>query len=211
MKTGSNYIIEQFAKKMDNASELNGAFVHYEYCELYKPDIEGAQGILGSGGACDEVFKDNHAQEELASEGYDLFLEFGIWGSRETLLVRVRDGEGFYLGENPDDEARPVLRLGVLDSDDVKVLVPIYNKLYLDRWAENYMQNAVPSSVAGIHDEFTRVAQNAYNPTIPNKRIRRDFIGVDGLRKIDGIDLVDMNKRLRFSKDADLWEYLVFD
>lgn len=213
MKTYSNNIIEKFTKKMGNASELNRAFVHYEYSELYKPDIEGAQGILGSGGACDEVFKDNSAQEKLMSGGYDLFLVFGIEGSRECLFVRVRDGEGFYLGEKPDDEIRPVLRLGVLDSDDVKVLVPLYNKLYLDRWAENYAQDAVPSSVAGIHDEFTRVAQHAYNPTFPNKRIQRDFIGVDGLRKVDWYDIVKENKRLRFSNAY--WpeggEVLVFD
>jgi len=157
-KTYSNRVIEQFAKKMDKASELNTAFVHYEYSKLYKPDIEGAQGILGSGGACDEVWKDNYAQEELVKDGCDLFLEFGIEGSNERLFVRVRDGEGFYIGENMDNELRPVLRLGVLDSDDFKVLVPLYNRLYLDRWAENYKQGAVPSSVVGIHDDFSVMA-----------------------------------------------------
>lgn len=158
MQTYSNYIIEKFAKKMDKASELNTAFVHYEYSKLYKPDIEGAQGILGSGGACDEVWKDNYAQEELVKEGCDLFLEFGIERSNERLFVRVRDGEGFYIGEKPEDEPRHVLRLGVLDEDDNKALVPLYNKLYLDRWAKNYEDDAVAEDVLGVHDEFSVIA-----------------------------------------------------
>lgn len=51
MKTYSNRTIEQFAKNVE--------WAHYEYCQLYKPDIEGAQGILASGGVCGEVRKFN--------------------------------------------------------------------------------------------------------------------------------------------------------
>ena len=204
LTTVSNRIIKDFVKKTNCA--------HYEYCQLYKPDGMSAKGILGSGGACDEVWDDDYAEKRLISEGNDLYLVFGQkGGEEERLLIRMKDGEAFYINENTRNSEYKVLMLGVLDSDDVKVLVPLYNKLYLDRWAENYKQDAVPSNVAGIHDEFTRVAQNAYNPAIPHTRIRRDFIGVDGLRKIDRIDLVDMNKRLRFYKYPDLWEYLAID
>ena len=149
MKTYSNRTIEQFAKKVE--------WAHYEYCQLYKPDIEGAQGILASGGACDEVFKDvspcetnNHAQDALKDkDGYDLFLVFG--GGEDRLYVRMKDGEAFY-------NNCPVLRLGVLDKDDIKVLVPIYNKFYIDRWAKNYADDAVSKSMVGIHDEFSVLA-----------------------------------------------------
>ena len=190
MKTYSNHTIEQFAKNVE--------WAHYEYCQLYKPDIEGAQGILASGGACDEVWNDNHAQEELLKEGYDLFLVFAGRGE-DRLYVRMKDGEAFC-------NNCPVLRLGVLDEDDIKVLVPIYNKFYLDRWAKNYADDAVSKSMVGIHDEFTRVAQNIYN------NVRCDFPGVEKPRKVDWFDIVKENKRLRFSKAYDeKAEVLVFD
>lgn len=190
MKTYSNRTIEQFAKNVE--------WVHYEYCQLYKPDIEGAQGILASGGACDEVFKDNTAQDTLRDkDGYDLFLVFG--GGEDRLYVRMKDGEAFY-------NNCPVLLLGVLDEDDIKVLVPIYNKFYLDRWAKNYAEDVVSKSMVGIHDEFTRVAQNIYN------NFHCDFPGVDCLRKVDWFDIVKENKQLRFSKAYDeKAEVLVFD
>lgn len=187
MKTYSNRIIEQFAKKAD--------WAHYEYCQLYKPDIEGADGIIGSGGACDEVWKDNHAQEELVKDGYDLYLVFG--GGEDRLYVRMKDGEAFC-------NNCPVLRLGVLDEDDIKILVPIYNKFYLDRWAKNYADDAVSKSMVGIHDEFTRVAQNIYN------NVRCDFPGVEKLRVINK---GDMDYRLRFGKRGYDYnsEVLMFD
>lgn len=194
MKTYSNHIIEQFAKNVE--------WAHYEYCQLYKPDIEGAKGILGSGGACDEVWKDNTAQDTLRDkDGYDLYLVFG--GGEDRLYVRMKDGEAFY-------NNCPVLRLGVLDEDDIKVLVPIYNKFYLDRWAKNYADDAVSKSMVGIHDEFTRVAQNIYNPHFPYKRVPRDFVGVEKPRTINK---GGMKYRLRFGKRAhdDNSEVLMFD
>lgn len=55
MPTVSNRIIKDFVKKAN--------FAHYEYCSLYKPDGMSANGILGSGGACDEVWDDDCAEK----------------------------------------------------------------------------------------------------------------------------------------------------
>ena len=193
--TVSSRIIKDFVKKAN--------FAHYEYCQLYKPDGMSAKGILGSGGACDEVWDDDYAEKRLLSEGNDLYLVFGQKGvDEERLLIRMKDGETFYINESTRNSEYKVLMLGVLDKCDIKALRPLYNKLYLDRWAKNYKQDAVPSSVVGIHDEFTRLAQNIYNTAI-----RCDFPGVEKPRNVNGAALVLLNLRLRILKDGTL----VFD
>jgi hypothetical protein len=55
----------------------------------------------------------------------------------KRVFVRVKDGQAFWI-----DQSKPLYgmenrfhALGVLDAEDIKVLVPLYNQLYLDRWA----------------------------------------------------------------------------
>lgn len=150
-KTASNEIIAKFANKT--------FWCHYETCQLYKPGIDGAMGLLG-GNCCDEVWHDNTAYERELKEGNDLFLVFGDSTSTEHLFIRIKDGEAFYNkeGETFYGIEYNILRLGVLDSEDIKVLVPLYNKLYLDRWAENYKNDKVPEGVVGIRDDFSVMA-----------------------------------------------------
>lgn len=193
-KKASNEIIAKFA--MDKAW-----WVHYEQCQLYKPSIDGARGILGSGGACDEVWKDNTAYERCLKEGNDLYLVFGDSLSSEHLYIRVKDGEAFYNkeGETFYGSEYNLLRLGVLDSEDVKVLVPLYNQLYLDRWTKNYMDEAISKDMVGIHNEFTLLAQSIVNPIFSiNQPIERKI----GAQKELVIDEYDIHKRLVFAKTA---------
>lgn len=156
-KAASNEIVAKFAK--DKAF-----WCHYEVCQLYKPGIDGAVGLLGcSGGACDEVWKDNTAYERELKEGNDLYLVFGDSTSTEHLYIRIKDGEAFYNKEGETFYGKyNILRLGVLDADDIKTLVPLYNQLYLDRWAKNYMDEAVPETQIGVHDEFTLLARGGF-------------------------------------------------
>lgn len=192
-KTASNEIIAKFA--MDKAW-----WVHYEQCQLYKPSIDGARGILGSGGACDEVWKDNSAYERELKEGGDLYLVFGDSTSTEHLYIRIKDGEAFYNKEGETFYGKyNILRLGVLDADDIKVLIPLYNQLYLDFWAKNYMDDEVPETQIGIHDEFTLLAQSIVNPVFTINVPQWRKVGAVKSRKIDEFDL---DKRLVIAKTA---------
>lgn len=193
-KTASNEIIAKFAK--DKAF-----WCHYEVCQLYKPGIDGAVGLLGcSGGACDEVWKDNTAYERELKEGNDLYLVFGDSTSTEHLYIRMRDGEAFYNKEGETFYGKyNILRLGVLDEEDIKVLVPLYNQLYLDRWAKTYMDEVVPDNQIGVHDEFTLLAQSIVNPVFSINVPAWRKVGAVKFRKIDEYDL---DKRLVIAKTA---------
>lgn len=191
-KTASNEIIAKFA--MDKAW-----WVHYEQCQLYKPGIDGAVGLLG-GNCCDEVWKDNTAYERELKEGSDLYLVFGDSTSTEHLYIRMRDGEAFYNKEGETFYGKyNILRLGVLDAEDIKVLVPLYNQLYLDRWAKNYMDEEVPETQVGVHDEFTLLAQSIVNPVFTINVPEWRKVGAVKFRKIDEYDL---DKRLVIAKTA---------
>ena len=193
-KTASNEIIAKFAN--DKAW-----WCHYDTCQLYKPGIEGAIGLLGmGGGCCDEIWKDNTAYESALQEGGDLYLVFGNSTSTEDLCIRLKDGEAFY---HKDDEVfygkYNWLRLGVLDAEDIKVLVPLYNQLYLDRWAKNYMDGVVPDNQVGIHDEFTLLAQSIVNPAFTLNVPHWRKVGAVKSRTIGEYDL---DKRLVIAKTA---------
>ena len=199
-KTASNEIIAKFAN--DKAW-----WCHYETCQLYKPGIDGAMGLLG-GNCCDEVWKDNTAYDDEILSGSDLYLVFGSGESDEHLYIRMKDGEAFYSkeGETFFGEYN-ILRLGVLDADDIRVLVPLYNQLYLDRWAATYMDELVPETQVGIHDEFTLLAQSIVNPVFSINVPKRRDVGAVKFRKIDEYDLY---KRLVIAKTASGQDIIAF-
>lgn len=196
-KTASNEIIAKFA--MDKAF-----WCHYDTCQLYKPGIDGAVGLLG-GNCCDEVWKDNTAYERELKEGNDLYLVFGDSTSTEGLYIRIKDGEAFYNKEGETFYGKyNIMRLGVLDEDDIKVLVPLYNQLYLDRWAENYkaIYERGEKPDFRIHDEFTRLAQEISNPLYSCYKPSKRFVGVKEPRSVDAHDVYDQGYRLRWAKPA---------
>ena len=199
-KTASNEIIAKFAN--DKAW-----WCHYETCQLYKPGIDGAMGLLG-GNCCDEVWKDNTAYDDEILSGSDLYLVFGSGESDEHLYIRMKDGEAFYSkeGETFFGEYN-ILRLGVLDAEDIKALVPLYNQLYLDRWAATYMDELVPETQVGIHDEFTLLAQSIVNPVFSINVPKRRDVGAVKFRKIDEYDLY---KRLVIAKTASGQDIIAF-
>ena len=201
-KTASSEIIAKFA--MDKAW-----WCHYETCQLYKPGIDGAVGLLGcGGGCCDEVWKDNTAYERELKEGNDLYLVFGDSTSTEHLYIRIKDGEAFYNKEGETFYGEyNILRLGVLDADDIRVLVPLYNQLYLDRWAATYMDELVPDTQVGIHDEFTLLAQSIANPVFSINVPKKRKVGAVKFRKIDEYDLY---KRLVIAKTASGQDIIAF-
>ena len=196
-KTASNEIIAKFAK--DKAF-----WAHYETCQLYKPGIDGAVGILG-GNCCDEVWEDNTAYERTLKEGNDLYLVFGDSTSTEDLYIRIKDGEAFYNKEGETFYGKyNILRLGVLDAEDIKVLVPLYNKLYLDRWGENYKKiyESGEEPDFSIHDEFTRLAQEISNPLYSCYKPTKRFVGVKEPRSVDAYDVYGQKYRLHWTKSA---------
>lgn len=44
--------------------------------------------------------------------------------------------------------------IGTMDEDIARMLIPFYNKYYLDKWADWYKTDKVEDDVLGIHDEF---------------------------------------------------------
>lgn len=46
------------------------------------------------------------------------------------------------------------VKIGVIDRDIFGLLVPFYNKWYLDKWAWMYKNDMVPENCLGVHDEF---------------------------------------------------------
>ena len=46
-----------------------------------------------------------------------------------------------------------------VDKDFIKMLLPYYNKYYLDKWADLYKNDKVPEGVVGIHNDFFCLAR----------------------------------------------------
>lgn len=45
-----------------------------------------------------------------------------------------------------------------VDKDFIKMLLPYYNKYYLDKWADLYKEDKVSEGVVGIRDDFSMMA-----------------------------------------------------
>lgn len=207
LTTITNRIIKQFVKDMKKKHGTK--YVDYCWVEPKFKSAEEARLDLDCGFA-DYVFWNEKTKREdnprRRHETSRLFLRFHFDDGNfpentyreEALFVDMTTGEGFYTKTGMEN----AMRLGVLDEDDIKVLVPLYNKMYLDRWAKNYDEGAVSKGVVGIHNEFTLLAQSIVNPIISiNKPIERK-IGAKKECVIDEYDLID--KRLVFVKSAHL-------
>lgn len=123
-QTYSNYLIEQFAKKVDG--------VEYIWAEVKFNSVEDSNIEIDCGGA-DRFYWNEKTNSEHnprhSNQKAHLFLRFSV-DVHEDLFVDMRTGEG-YLSKNG---MNPALRLGDLDAEDFKVLLPIYKELYLDSY-----------------------------------------------------------------------------
>lgn len=196
-KTAKNIVREFLAEE--------ATWTHYELLKLVKPfkcdDGEGFEGCYTHSNECDEVWKDGTEYDEAIMTGYDLYLVIGNELENKRVFVRVKDGQAFWLDQSKlfyGYENR-FHALGVLDAEDIKVLVPLYNQLYLDRWAKNYMDEEVPDNQTGVHDEFTLLAQSIVNPVYSINVPAWRKVGAVKFRKIDEYDL---DKRLVIAKTA---------
>lgn len=82
------------------------------------------------------------------------------------------------------------VKIGVIDRDIFGLLVPFYNKWYLDKWAWMYKNDRVPENCLGVHDEF--------NSFITGERYydgfsRPNFEGVMLRNKETGFGNIDFN------------------
>lgn len=93
---------------------------------------------------------------------FKLLVSFTNNGYDETLYVDVLTGEAYlwdaYIKQNANGDYLAE-KMGVLDSEDFKALVPAYNKYYLDKWADTYKfwaeNGTSPDNLDGVHDEFS--------------------------------------------------------
>ena len=155
-KTTKNEKITKFAKSIE----------HCEY--VYANPRAVGNGFVRIPGeiSVGEVWKgrkDDHPNFKLlvtfTGEGYD-----------EKLYVDAATGEDYfwdaYAKENANGDYLAE-KLGILDSEDFKALVPAYNKYWYDKWAELYKHWAengtTPDNLEGVHDEFSLLFRGMKN------------------------------------------------
>ena len=155
-KTIKNEKIAKFSKSIGHCG--------YDYAnpiEVGKEFVRIPCEIAGG-----EVWKDRKDDHPC----FKLLVTFTGEGYDEKLYVDVVTGEAYfwdaYAKENANGDYLAV-KLGVLDSEDFKALVPAYNKFWYDKWAELYKHWAesgtTPDNLDGVHDEFSLLFRGMKN------------------------------------------------
>jgi len=65
----------------------------------------------------------------------------------KALWIDIRTGEMDING----------VQIGKIDREIKGLLIPVYNKHYLDKWAWMYKNDMVPDTYIGVHDEFNQI------------------------------------------------------
>ena len=124
MKTMANCIINEMSKKVD--------IVEYIWAEVKFNSVDYSNIEIDCGGS-DRFYWNEKTNSEhnprRSNEKSHLFVRFSV-DVHEDLFVDMRTGEGYYA----KDGMNPALRLGDLDDEGFKILLPIYKKLYLDSY-----------------------------------------------------------------------------
>lgn len=171
LTTITNRAIKQFVKDMKKKHGTK--YVDYCWVEPKFKSASSARLDLDCGFADYVFWNEKTKREDNPRRRYEasrLFLRFHFDDGNlpentyreEELFVDVFTGEGFYTKTGMD----AAWRLGVLDEDDYKPLVPLYNKMYLDRWAKIYAEGAADENAIGVHEEFGVIATGRRN--VPN-------------------------------------------
>lgn len=133
LTTMNSKILKEFAKGMKN-TKRGSAWVQYK---LATPDFKSAEES--------RIWEETPVVDRIKNlprkKGLRLFLKFhhetgnfveGTWQG-EDVFLDTTTGEAHYW--NSKSGSNLCFRLGVLNSDEINILVPLYTKLYLEVYA----------------------------------------------------------------------------